>query len=190
MSIRAVKTAFFFYVIKCYPVLCPTAERSHLSAFLTYEDRLSIAAGLKEGKSFKAIGYDIGKDRTTIVKEAKKYSADKKSGKLGYSFNDCTYRKTCKVKRICKDCCTRSGTCGAKCSLCGKCTALCPDYRQEICQIKTKPPYVCNGCQDLDKCTPLKRWYDPGDAQFLAEKNISESRSGIMTNEKDLRRLN
>lgn len=161
-----------------------------MSSFLTYEDRLTIAAGLKEGKSFKAIGDDVGKDRTTIAKEVKKYSADKKSGKPGYSFNDCLYRKNCKVKRICKDSCTRSGTYGAKCSVCGKCISLCPNYRQEICQIKTKPPYVCNGCQDLDKCTLLKRWYDPGDAQLLAEKNISESRSGILTNEKDLRRLN
>ncbi len=58
-----------------------------MSKFLTYEDRLEIASGLKEHQSFGAIGRNLGKDRTTIAKEVKRYSFDKKSGRPG-----CTYK--------------------------------------------------------------------------------------------------
>jgi IS30 family transposase len=57
-----------------------------MSKFLTYEDRLTIAKGLKETLSFGAIATLIGKDRTTIAKEIKKYSYEKKSGRPGYPW--------------------------------------------------------------------------------------------------------
>ena len=40
-----------------------------MSAYLTYEDRLEIEAGLKEHKTFGEIGRQLGKYRTTIAKE-------------------------------------------------------------------------------------------------------------------------
>ena len=55
-----------------------------MSNFLTYEDRLIIAHMLEEQASFGEIGNTIGKDRTTVAKEIKKYSYDKKVGKPGY----------------------------------------------------------------------------------------------------------
>ena len=58
-----------------------------MSKFLTYEERLMIAQGLKEHKSFGAIGSLIGKDRTTVAKEIKRHSFDTKSGRPGYPFN-------------------------------------------------------------------------------------------------------
>ena len=51
-----------------------------MSKFLTYEDRLVIAQLLQENVSFGVIGKKLGKDRTTIAKEIKKHSYDKKSG--------------------------------------------------------------------------------------------------------------
>ena len=72
-----------------------------MSKFLTYEDRLEIASGLKDHQSFGAIGRNLGKDRTTIAKEVKRYSFDKKSGRPGYPFNPCKLRKGCKRKCIC-----------------------------------------------------------------------------------------
>ena len=53
-----------------------------MSKFLSYEDRMIIAQRLQENASFGAIGKELGKDRTTISKEIKKYSYDKKSGRL------------------------------------------------------------------------------------------------------------
>lgn len=60
-----------------------------MSKFLTYEDRLVIAQLLQENVSFGVIGNKLGKDRTTIAKEIKKHSYDKKSGRPGYPYNPC-----------------------------------------------------------------------------------------------------
>lgn len=160
-----------------------------MSAFLTYQDRLLIAQGLSDGKKFSQIAETIHKDRTTVSKEVKRHSYDKKTGRPGYGFNDCSKRLSCKKHKVCGDECTRR-TSNQKCSICGKCTGCCPDYVQDICMIKNKPPYVCNGCRKEAKCTLLKRWYDPADAEIMAEKSISEARVGILSNEKDLKRIN
>ena len=70
-----------------------------MSKFLSYEDRMIIAQRLQENASFEAIGKELGKDRTTIDKEIKKYSYDKKSGRPGYPYNPCKFRITCKAKK-------------------------------------------------------------------------------------------
>ena len=64
-----------------------------MSKFLTYEDRLVIAQLLQENASFGVIGKKLGKDRTTIAKEIKKHSHDKKSGRPGYPYNPCKHAK-------------------------------------------------------------------------------------------------
>ena len=46
-----------------------------------------IAQRLQENASFGAIGKELGKDRTMIAKEIKKYSYNKKSGRPGYPYN-------------------------------------------------------------------------------------------------------
>ena len=74
----------------------------------------------------------------------------------------------------------------SKCSLCSECTLHCLDFAEDICSVKTKPPYVCNGCSQLSKCTLLKRIYDPSDAHEMAYQSISESRTGILSNEDDI----
>ena len=159
-----------------------------MSKFLSYEDRLIIAMGLKENKSFGEIGRELNKDRTTIAKEIKKYSCDKKTGKPGYPYNACKHRISCKKKGICGKECTRAGT--YKCSLCSHCNEKCPDYLEEVCVVKTKPPYVCNGCSLLEKCTLLKHWYDPVDAHLAAQETIMQSRTGILSSEADIQRIN
>ncbi|MBQ2503346.1 MAG: IS30 family transposase [Lachnospiraceae bacterium] len=159
-----------------------------MSKFLSYEDRLVIAQMLKESASFGAIGKQLGKDRTTIAKEIKKYSYDKKSGRPGYPYNPCKYRGTCKIKDLCGTSCTHKSA--YKCSVCAECYVHCPDFQEDICSIKTKPPYVCNGCSTLDKCTLMKRLYEPADAHEKAHQVISESRTGILSNEDDIARIN
>lgn len=159
-----------------------------MSKFLSYEDRLIISKGLQENVSFGKIAEELGKDRTTIAKEIKKYSYDKKSGRPGYPYNPCKFRVSCKAKRICGSTCSHQSA--YKCSLCPECTLHCPDFEEDICAVKNKPPYVCNGCLELSKCTLLKRIYDPADAHEMAHHAISESRTGILTNEDDIARIN
>ena len=108
-------------------------------------------------------------------------------GILGLLFT-CKFRATCKAKRICGTSCTHQSA--YKCSLCSECTLHCSDFVEDVCSVKNKPPYVCNGCSQLPKCTLLKRIYDPADAHERAHHAVSEARTGIMSNEDDIARIN
>ena len=159
-----------------------------MSKFFTYEERLMIAQKLQERASFGSIGAALGKDRTSVAKEIKKYSYDKKSGRPGYPYNPCRYRSSCKEKDICwKEC---SHPSAYKCSLCSECSLHCSRFAEDICSVKNRPPYVCNGCQDMPKCTLMKHIYDPSGAHIAAAAAISESRTGIILNEDDITRIN
>ena len=68
----------------CYALISGGGKGATMSKFLSYEDRIILAQRLQENASFGAIGKELGKDRTTIAKEIKKYSHDKKSGRPGY----------------------------------------------------------------------------------------------------------
>jgi transposase, IS30 family len=158
-----------------------------MSKYLTYEERLEIGAGLKQNLSFGDIGRQIGKDRTTIAKEIKKHSYEKKSGYSGWSYNACKHRSGCKLQDICGYC-RRPST--PSCKLCSHCNDSCPDFEEEVCSCRFKPPYVCNGCGQYNKCTLKKVVYDAADAHVAFSVNISEARSGILSSEAELSRLN
>ncbi len=66
----------------------------------------------------------------------------------------------------------------------------CEHFEEEICTHRFKPPYVCNGCSEVKKCTLTKTVYDALEAQRQATEKISESRSGILATEGELARLN
>lgn len=160
-----------------------------MSKYLTYEERLEIQACLKENLSFGTIGRKLGKDRTTIAKEIKKHSYEKKSGYSGWPYNACKYRLNCKAKNICgKTECKRPSA--YSCKLCSYCNDVCPDFDEEICTARFKPPYVCNACGQYNKCTLKKKVYDAADAHLAFSENISEARSGILSSEEELLRLN
>lgn len=159
-----------------------------MSAYLTYEERLEIEAGLKEHKTFGEMSKRIGKDRTTIAKEIKKNATEKKIGIPGYSYNACIHRKNCRKKNICGINCTRKSA--YSCRLCIHCNTTCSDFIEETCIGLLKPPYVCNGCLEQDKCTLRKTIYQACDAQSQAEETVSNARSGILSNEEELKRLN
>jgi IS30 family transposase len=160
-----------------------------MSKYLTYEERLEIEACLKENLSFGMIACKLGKDRTTIAKEIKKHSYEKKSGCSGWSYNACRHRSNCKVKSLCgKAECKRPSV--YSCKLCSYCNDICPDFEEEICTILFKPPYVCNACAQYSKCTLKKKVYNAEDAHLAFSENISEARSGILSSEEELSRLN
>jgi len=160
-----------------------------MSKFLTYEERLKIDAALKDAKSFGEIGRLLEKDRTTIAKEIKKHSYERKSGYPGWPYNACRHRANCKFKDICKrDQCKRKTS--AFCRLCPYCNGRCSSFEEEICTSRFKPPYVCNGCNQLDKCSLKKSVYDAYDAHLSFSERISEARTGILSNEDELSRLN
>lgn len=159
-----------------------------MSKFLTYDERLEIQKGLKNQLSFGQIALTINKDRTTVAKEIKKYSFEQKTGYSSYPYNACKHRKTCAKKNICPLGCTRPSK--YKCSLCTLCNDICEDFVEEVCTTKIKPPYVCNGCKQLNKCTLKKMFYDAEEAHLRCQEHISDCRSGILSDELELKRIN
>ncbi len=159
-----------------------------MAKFFTYEERLNLQKGLKETLSLKAIALKLGKSPTTVSREIKKYSAEVATGYPGFSFNDCKLRVDCRNKNLCGKACSRKSA--SYCKLCSKCNDNCSDYLQEICTARFRPPYVCNGCSMIDKCTLLKTIYDAEHAHIRSNKVVSQSRSGLCVSEEEIRRLN
>ena len=99
-------------------------------------------------------------------------------------------RKACKRKKVCgtNDCRHPLVAVCKQCELI--CNRYCEHYEEEICTHRFKPPYVCNGCSEVKKCTLTKTVYDALGAQRRATDKISESRSGILATEGEIARLN
>jgi len=151
----------------------------------TLNERIAIENMLKNSFSFKAIGRELNKDCTTISKEIRNHIVFKRKGSYGRAFNDCVHRFTCTKSYICDSTHCRN----RYCKFCSHCFQICEDYKKEDCVLLTKPPYVCNGCNKLQKCTLQKSFYIAADAQKEYELIRSESRSGITVDEVEVSRL-
>ena len=158
-----------------------------MSKFFTYEERLTLQKGLKENQSLKSIARQLGKDPTTVSREVKKYASDVATGCPGYPYNACKNRMNCRKKEICGRECSRKSI--QYCKLCRECNERCSDFVLEICSARFRPPYVCNACEKISKCTLMKTIYDAEHAHLNAHNKISESRSGLCVSEEEIARL-
>jgi len=125
---------------------------------LTIEQRRMIERELNDATSFKRISSIIGKDPSTVSKEARKYSVSKRSGCYGKKFNNCLHRYSCKEYFVCGDECNFKKP--KLCAICTSCLIYCSNFIEEICPHLSNPPYVCHGCHLLTSCTLSKRVYD------------------------------
>ena len=155
---------------------------------LNLEARILIETMLNEHHSFKSIARELGKDCTTISKEIKAHICFEKTGALGRSFNDCrvAFLHQCSLQKFCKHCAYSNNK---PCWTCGRCTSSCISYEKYICPKLSKPPYVCNGCQQRTRCSLEKRLYKASYAQKEYEQVRSESRSGFALSEAELKQL-
>lgn len=157
-----------------------------MSKHMTLSERKDIEMFLKEGKSFKEIGRALGKDCTTISKEVRYHLVERKSGAWGQAYNACTLRIGCKKSLLCSN-----QACGRKnCTYCDMCNHFCSNFVEEKCRKLDTPPYVCNGCDHLRKCTLRKKFYFAKDAQTEYEYVRTEARTGIAISEGELNHLN
>lgn len=76
-----------------------------------------------------------------------------------------------------------------RCRFCSDCSKFCTDYKAYTCTLLSKPPYVCNGCSSLTKCTLEKAIYSASYAHDEYTLRRSESRSGITISEDEIERL-
>ena len=155
---------------------------------LNLESRIIIETKLNEGESFKAIGRLLNKDCTTISKEVKNHLSFEKSGAYGKAFNDCllAFQHECFAQRVCQECSSRKNR---FCWSCGKCSSSCILYEKYVCPKLSKPPYVCNGCPQRNKCSLEKHLYKASYAQKEYELVRRESRSGFALSESELRQI-
>lgn len=143
--------------------------KEHLAnKHLTLEARQYIEIGLDKGRNFAEISNDLNKHRTTIMREVQK----RKFKKIPSSFNNSGNR--CKHKFECKkfDCDSK-----VKC------------YEEEICLKLTKPPYVCNSCEEKRICRKVKYYYYAKFANNEYEEIRSESRLGINLSKEEIYEL-
>ena len=155
---------------------------------LTSSDRTVIEIGLNRGDSFRKISSSISRDPTTISKEVRKNSISSTVTKFNRIHNNCINRRTCtKYNEACPDC-TIPKT--RKCSNCKKgCFSHCSEYIREDCPKLSKPPYVCNGCDELNRCTLTKKLYVSSEAQKRYSAKLSESRKGMVLSEEQIKFL-
>lgn len=76
-----------------------------------------------------------------------------------------------------------------RCRSCKKCNENCADYREELCTRLSRPPYVCNGCSEENRCTLRKKYYIYRTAQKEYKQLLSEARSGINVSETELKKM-
>lgn len=163
-------------------------RRVTMSTFFTYEERLTLQRHLKESLSFKEIARKLGKNPSTISREVRKYLSEVATGYPGFPYNACKNRFNCRKKDLCGKDCTR--TSAAYCKICQRCNDNCQDFIEEICTARSRVPYVCNGCEQISKCSLMKNLYDAEHAHVKAHEVVSQSRSGLCICEEEIARLN
>ena len=114
-------------------------ELDTMSNYITYEERMKVENCLFNGKSFGEIAKELGKDRSTISREVRKHSVIERSGYGANGYNACVHRDGCTKVHVCSGSCTRQSL--KYCKMCNSCNDNCPDFEEQICITRFKPPY-------------------------------------------------
>lgn len=125
---------------------------------LTYEERNYIEIGLNNKRNFTEIAKDLNKHRTTIMREVQGH----RFRKMPSQFNN--FKNLCKNRRECQK---------------FDCTAKEECYEEERCQKLEGAPYVCNGCEQRNKCRKIKYYYYAKFANDEYSEKLRVSRMGI-----------
>ena len=132
--------------------------RKEPNKHLTYDEREFIEIGLTKGRNFTQIANDLNKDRRTISREILKHRFKKMPKGFDRNENLCKNRYECKRFN-----CSKKDEC----------------YEEDICYKLTGAPYVCNGCEQKNKCRKIKYYYYSKFANDEYEETLKASRKGI-----------
>ena len=156
-----------------------------MAKHLTYDDRLIIEEQLKFKISLSEIARELNRHKSTISREITLRSTINKNGCYGRSYNACIHRYGCDMKNICpKLKCTKRNK---YCKFCAECNNNCEYFKEDICDKLSSTPYVCNGCNDRNKCTLTKRFYSAKTAQKDYKELLIDSRVGIENSPEEVR---
>ena len=132
-------------------------------AHLTLEERIAIGVGLTQAQSRAVIARSVGKDRSTIAKEIKKYRRQvlpKVRCTQGIRpVFDCSHMEECGCRNVCQMPCKR--------------------YEMRPCLRRDKKVGVCNGCERSKSCKQVQYLYDPAQAHDAYKAELSDSRQGV-----------
>ncbi|WP_195397790.1 helix-turn-helix domain-containing protein, partial [Holdemania sp. 1001302B_160321_E10] len=130
---------------------------------LTLQDRITIQSELNQGSSFNTIARLISKNPTTLSREIRNHLLirDRSSYPQSRMMNDCLHRFECRLKFVCQPQCRFQK---GNCRFCGHCFRVCHDYEKECCPSLSRPPYVCNGCLQRQRCSLEQRDYKAAEA--------------------------
>ena len=154
---------------------------------LTAEDRKFIEDSLNHKMSYASIAQALGKDPTTISKEVKSHVVVRRDSVFGKNYNNCKHQFFCKRSALCVPCVSPQKH--IMCRNCTMCNQHCPDFEPLVCSRRKKTAYVCNGCGFARECNFEKKFYKATKAQQEHRTLLSESRSGIVFTEDELRSL-
>ena len=151
---------------------------------LSLRERETIEAGLRAGRSFKAIAREIGKSPATVMREVRKRAQASDKGAKGRVTNRCVKRSACTRQFVCERC-ERPQT-GRHCASCARCNSACPEFVEMSCPRLDRPPYVCNGCSREGICVLRKRFYVARQAEDEYRSVLVASRSGFASTQREL----
>lgn len=150
---------------------------------LTLDDRSYIHTSLNAGHSFRQIARHLDKDPSTISKEVRHHRMHSSTGAVGRIPNKCIHRAKCTVSGLCdQPDCNRDF-----CRFCKRCNTICSGFQEEHCHLLSKPPYVCNGCELMNRCVLTKYVYRAVPANHNYQTHLVGCREGLSYTEDELR---
>ena len=168
-------------------VSCHDKEKKAMAKIhLTLNERLRLEFLLNDGRNFAEIGRELGKDRSTISREVRNHTVESRKAGYGRRHNDCKNRYHCPASENCGKTCNRM-TCSGCNKGCGP--RICCHFERDVCDKLMRVPYVCNGCNNFNRCTLTKILYDGAAAEKKYEKDLKESREGFAITREDAVRI-
>jgi transposase, IS30 family len=148
---------------------------------LTLDDRIFIQTGLNEGRSFRKIARSLDKDPSSISKEVRKNRIFTSAGAVGRIPNKCIHRNACSIRGLCE-----KYRCNGFCRRCNKCNKVCPEFKEDQCNLLSNHPYICNNCKIRNACVLSKYYYRAIMAHNKYVKVLHDCRNGISLTESEL----
>lgn len=137
------------------------------------EKRAILSRMIAQGNTAKEIGAILNMDSTSISREVKRNRIkSKEKDDDGTLCNDCSFKKSCSIKRVCS-----SLTCSQRCYGC-KAIKKCWKYKKFNCNKLNRFPFVCNNCIN-EKICPFEHYmYSPDTANDFAKERLVGTRTG------------
>lgn len=145
---------------------------------MTYDDRLEIEKGLKNGVPASKIAAGLGVSRSTVTREIEIHSRTDKAFQC-----ECVHFRKCRLRDLCDHCPT-----GRLCKDCPRAKQVCHRYEHAECE-KKSGVHTCNHCAGYSSCKRSRCKYNAKVAQSEYETYLRESRSGFSATEEELEEL-